>query len=61
MAKVLIACFGLINTFVILVQIHCIYLDEPRSIGVHLDSTFGSEGDDYVDEGVVFQEWNEML
>ena len=54
MAKVLIACFGLINTFVILIQIHCIYKDAPRTIGVHLDSTFGSDGDGYVDEGVVF-------
>ena len=47
-AKVLIATFGLFNTTIILIQIHCIYRDLPRQTMVHLDSTFVSE--DFLDD-----------
>ena len=54
LAKILIAIFGFTTTSIILIQIHLIYAGIPRSVGVHLDSTFGSDKDDYIDEGVVF-------
>ena len=60
LAKSLIAIFGLVNTSIILIQIHCIYPGLPRQRMVHLDSTFGSdcEDDNYIDEGVRFENWN---
>ena len=61
LAKTLIAFFGVVNTSIILIQIHCIYPGLPRQKFVHLDSTFGSDDDDYVDEGVHFEKWSESF
>ena len=68
LAKTLIAFFSLVNTSIILIQIHCIYKGLPRLRMVHLDSTFNSsqytssEGDDdYIDEGVQFEYWSDQF
>lgn len=39
LAKMLIALFGVINTSIILSQIHCIYAGKPRRQFVHEDSS----------------------
>ena len=64
LAKTLIAFFSLVNTSIVLIQIHCIYKGLPRQIMVHLDSTYNStEGndDDFIDEGVQFEYWSDQF
>lgn len=61
LAKTLIAFFGLINTSIILIQIHCIYEGSRRQKFVHADSTQGSIKSEIVDEGVIFEKWDSSL
>ena len=62
LAKSLIALFGIVNTSIILVQIHCLYKDLPRLQMVHEDSSI--EGDKSMQSGandISFQSFNGVL
>jgi len=44
LAKVLIAFFGIVNTTIILIQIHCLYNGSKRQPMTHKDSSIVAEG-----------------
>ena len=44
LAKVLIAFFGIVNTTIILIQIHCVYNGSKRQPMTHKDSSIVAEG-----------------